>query len=109
MHPVVLAKEPIVSTLLLLVAACSGTQTIHLTTSEPAEIWKLDSQTRLCERAPCDYSYERQGCGFPRIMATNKIGFEARTPDGRVARVIARDYCDVDNEWFIRIEPKVKP
>jgi hypothetical protein len=39
------------------------------------------------------------------MMATNRIGFEARTPDGRIARVFARDYCDVQDEWFIRLEP----
>ncbi len=88
---------------LLLEAGCSGMQTIRLTTSEPAEIWH--SGERICARTPCTYSYERQGCGFPRLMATNDIVFEARTKDGRVAVMGAHDYCDVSGEWFIPIEP----
>jgi hypothetical protein len=82
--------------------ACAGQQTIHLSTSEPAEIWK-DGE-RVCVQTPCDYTYTRQGCGFPRIMATSRIVFIARTKDGRSGVLGAPDYCDVTDDWFIAVE-----
>lgn len=84
--------------------ACAGQQTIHLTTSEPAEIWK--NGERVCVQTPCDYTYERQGCGFPRIMAANRIVFIARTKDGRSGMLGAPDYCDVSEDWFIAVEAR---
>jgi hypothetical protein len=87
--------------------ACAGTQTIHLTTSEPAEIYL--SGKRICARTPCEYRYERQGCGWPRIMATNRIFFEARTSDGRSVVVGATDYCEVDDHWQLNLPPIKQP
>ncbi len=85
---------------------CAGTQTIYLTASEPAEVWS--SRERVCASTPCQYSYPRQGCGFPRLMATNRIVFEARTADGRRVMMGARDYCDVDEKWHFVIPPTGK-
>jgi len=90
---------------------CAGTQTVHFTTTEPAELWIWGE--RVCATTPCDYSFERQGCGFPKIMATNRMVVEARTPDGRVAHEGVQDYCDAPDDWHIEIpkgpaEPETK-
>lgn len=92
--------------LAVLLDGCAGTQTIHFSTTEPAELWIWGE--RVCAKTPCDYSYERQGCGFPRMMATNQMVVEARTPDGRVAHEGVKDYCDVPDDWLIEIPKEAK-
>jgi hypothetical protein len=98
---------PAVVLVAALLGACAGTQTIHLTASEPAEIWR--QVERVCASTPCQYSYPRQGCGFPRLMATNSIVFEARAADGRHTVMGAVDYCDVDDRWHFVIPPAGSP
>ncbi len=84
-------------------AGCSAAQTLHIATSEPAQIWLYGE--RICANTPCEYRYEPQGCGWPRVMASNQFDLEARTADGRVAHVGVVSHCDVPDDWNIVIPP----
>ncbi len=86
---------------LALATACSTSQTLHIRSSEPAQIWLYGK--KICATTPCEYHYQPEGCGWPRLMASNQFVLEAHTDDGRVARACVVSHCEVPDEWSIAI------
>ena len=85
-------------------SACASARTLRFEASEPSEI-RL-GQSRVCTSTPCEYHYEPQGCGFPRLAATHHVIVTATTPDGRSAHVAEADYCDLEGTIFLQVPAK---